>query len=89
MRGYRQTLGDKFSEGSRQMWTQIEKRGWSMADLTRAMNWAPGMAYRYLFGDRRPDHLMTLRIEAVLGIAPKSFLEPPKRKFAPPAARAA
>lgn len=82
--GTRENLGPKFSEGARQMWLRCRARGWSMADLSRVLSWPRNVAYRYAWGDRKPEIEALVKIRDVLGIEPADFASPPKRHFKPP-----
>ena len=51
----------------------MKKRGWTQADLQRAVEVKPGVATRWLTGERRPDIDSAARIERLLAIPASSW----------------
>jgi transcriptional regulator with XRE-family HTH domain len=85
----RTTLGRFFNEGARLLWLALEARGWSQADLRRALGVPPGAHSRWLYGDRRPGRQMAQRIYTAVGIPVTAWDEAPTCPFELPAARRA
>ncbi len=81
----RQTLGEHFSEGARQLWLKMQERDWSQTRLKRELGAKDGYVSRWLFGDRKPGLKNAMRIFEVLGIAPTLWDQPPAKAFSPPA----
>lgn len=86
-RPYRLLLGSEFSEASRLIWTELERRGWSREYLIARVKVSRGAMTRYLYGDRRADRDVAIRFSRVLGIPVESWTKAPTRLFVPPAAR--
>lgn len=81
---YRTHLGSKFTEGTRQIWLQLEKRDMTIEDFTKRVQWSRGKLHRYMFGDRAPELDAVLTFQRELGIDPTDFNRPPKRAFEVP-----
>ena len=89
MRLQRRTVGTHFSEGARQTWAAIDRKGWSHAQLAEAIGKSQSLVHRWLYGDALPDLLSVIKIEKLLRVRCLLWAMPAKNHFIPPAARAA
>ena len=87
VRSYRRSLGPRFSEGARLLWVELERRGESMRDLRRRIGVGADIT-RWLYGDAIPPLAAIVRMDKLFGIPARAWLQPAKRAFIPPAARA-
>lgn len=75
------------SEAARLVQAKLDERGWSQADLSRAMEEkgekvADGLICRWLQGTREPNLTRAALIDELLGVAPKLWAVPAKRRVA-------
>lgn len=86
---HRETIGEEFSEGTRLLWVEMARRGWTQADLRKALELPPGGLTRILYGDTKASLAFAMKCEEALGVDASKFLLKPAEAFVPPAARAA
>ena len=79
----RDELGARFSEGARQTWIQLRKRGWTRSDLARALNKHSGHVTKIVWGDRVPQQQLAFAIQDLLGVDARLWHVKPKRAFRP------
>jgi len=82
---HRLTLGPVFSEASRRLWLEIQRRGWSQTRLKKELGAHDGAVTRWLYGDRKPGLQKALRVQEVLDIDPALWGQKPAQPFTPPA----
>ena len=78
---HRTKLGDKFSEGSRQIWVRLAKRKLTPTQFELMHGLDRGALFRYMHGDRRPDLGPALFFKRTLGIDPADFNRDPVETF--------
>lgn len=84
----RTTLGDRFTEGARRMWLELDKRSWQQSDLSAFLEEPLAKVHTWLYGDAIPVLKSALNIQKKLGIDPLLFAKDPVRPFQPPAVAA-
>jgi ribosome-binding protein aMBF1 (putative translation factor) len=84
----RTTLGERFTEGARQLWVTLDKKSWQQLDLANFLGEPLAKVHTWLYGDAVPVLQAALNIEKKLGIEPSLFARKPYRPFQPPAAAA-
>ena len=67
--------------------SKLSERGWNHADLARAMkakgvHVAEGLVSRWLSGQRTPNRERSAALEDILGVSPKLWNSPTKKKVA-------
>ena len=82
---YRCELGEKFSEGARQMWLRMRERKLSDSALAAKAGLDRGLIFRYRWGDSKPGRLHADKLRVALGIKPALFDADPLEQFVPPA----
>ncbi len=83
----RTNLGPHFSEGSRQIFIFCETNGLQPREVSKKLGFCLGLLHRHMWGDQRPDLASGIAYEDVLGINPRLFFDPPRRRFVLPALR--
>ncbi len=89
-RSYRQTLGDRFSEGARLLWLKMQAKGWSQADVRAklaALTPKTSLLSRWLYGDQRPGVEWAFLLQRATGIEASLWSKDATDTFVPPAAR--
>lgn len=85
---YRDDLGDKFSEGARRLWEELDRRyEGNQAALAAALDVDGSAVHRWLHGDQRPGVAMTLKIQERFRIGARLWREPPSVPFVLPGNR--
>jgi hypothetical protein len=86
----RTKLGKCASAALPVLWAEMERRGWSDADLAREVDIDNGNASRIVYGDRRPGRVLSSKLFARLGIGLDLWDQPcPVKKRIHPVAVAA
>jgi plasmid maintenance system antidote protein VapI len=83
----RLTIGPHFSEGTRLLWEEIEKRGGNVSTVRKILDMPRDRMSRLLYGDRRVTFDQSQKCMSLLGIPTDSWWEKPKSKFELPAVR--
>lgn len=83
---HRTEVGPHFSEWSRLVWGELQKRGHDQAWLAKELGVGSGTVCRWLYGDRKPGIAGLLGVQRLLGVAPDTVQHPPSRKFKLPGA---
>ncbi len=81
---HRTTFGKGFSEGARQLWLALDKKGWGREELTSRLGCSRGATSRWLYGDRVPDTEWLHKIEDLLGIPSRAWRQSAAKVFTPP-----
>ena len=89
MRNYRRHIGPRFSEGTRLLWTAIERANLSIADAAKRLGWLRSTLSNVLYGERLPGIESLVAVERVFGVPVATWAEEPTVPFIPPAARLA
>lgn len=89
LRPPRTKLGKDFSEGARQLWIELEKRGLDSASLALKLGVSRGAIWRMLVGDRSAGIDLAVAIEKELGIPVATWTRKPSRPFVLPSSRPA
>jgi transcriptional regulator with XRE-family HTH domain len=78
-------LGDSFSEGARRLWGVIGDG--SRSEFARRVGVSRSDIHRLLYGDSVPELETAVALERETGIAPRFWLQSPRRQFVLPACR--
>lgn len=84
MRAYRLTLGPKFSEGARLLWSARERFA-SLEEMRQLLDAYRGELSLVLYGDRLPRLELAAKIHEQFQIAPTAWSQAPSVEFTPPA----
>jgi hypothetical protein len=88
VRAHRRELGERFSEGARQLWLVVEREGLTHKRLRERIGRGFDVT-RWLYGDSVPPVAALVRIEELWGIRVALWLQKPRHRFVPPAVRKA
>lgn len=80
----RVALGRNVTEGTRLLWAELARRGWSQEDLRRSVHVARGVVGRWLYGDRLPDLASATKLQRLLGIPIEAWSAGPTEPFSLP-----
>ena len=75
-------LGDRYSEGARQLKETIRTRFGSVSRAARELRLTTSQLSLWSFGDRRPDLAQAVRLRDLVGISVDAWLAPPAEKAA-------
>ncbi len=64
----RTKLGEKASAALPLLWAEMERRGWTDADLARELNEYTGKIAKLVYGDRKPGRVLSGKLLTRLGI---------------------
>lgn len=72
----RKDLGPAASGALPLLWAEVERRGWSDADLATELDEDSGKIAKLLYGDRRPGRQLSAKLFARLGVPLTAWDEP-------------
>jgi transcriptional regulator with XRE-family HTH domain len=59
----------------REIEKELARRGWTQGELARRLGTSSGVVCRWLTGERLPGLDLALRVESLLGVDPKHWLD--------------
>jgi len=84
----RRDLGEKFSEGSRLLWLELERRGLRQSEAEALLGtFGQGRLNRILYGDRKPSLELASKVESIFAVPVAAWQSPPAARFTVPGAR--
>lgn len=72
----RTKLGSKASAALVHLWSAMDSKGWSDADLARELDDHTGKIAKLLYGERRPNRTLSIKIMALVGTPIEAWDDP-------------
>jgi len=72
----RQTLGPNASAALPAIWKALARKGWSHADLARALKLSSASVANLMYGNHRASRETSTKLQALLGVKPILFDKP-------------